>query len=111
MVVKQSKKTSTLLIFSKQTYRVNECTLKYKKFTKMLLKFYNTVIKNEYRLDRWNNIVEVILEKGKGPLINKLRIIQLIKANFQLIIRIFLNHRNYQNIEKDNRLLKFNYNS
>ena len=41
----------------------------------MLLKFYNTVIKKECRLDRWHNIIEVMLEKGKRPLINKLKII------------------------------------
>ena len=44
--VKKSKKQSTLSIFSNQTYIFNKFNLKYKNFTKMLLNFYNTVIKN-----------------------------------------------------------------
>jgi len=52
-----------------------------------------------------------MLEKGKDSITNKFQTIQLIKANFQLIIRIFLNNRNSKNIENDTRLSKFNYGS
>ena len=37
---------------------------------------------------RWLKVLDVILEKGKGPIIGKLRIIQLIEADLQMIIRI-----------------------
>ena len=47
--------------------------------------------------------------KGKGPVIGKLWIIQLIEADFQLIIRIFITLRNQETIEEDYRLLKFNF--
>ena len=52
-----------------------------------------------------------MLEKGKGPIVNKLWTIQLIEADFQLIMQIFLNHRNSENIESNTRLSKFNYRS
>ena len=75
----------------------------------MLIKFYNIVIFQEYKLNRWKKIIEVMLEKGKHPITNKLQIIQLIKADFQLIMRIFLNYRKSENIENDTQLSKFNY--
>ena len=41
-----------------------------------------------------------MIEKGKGPRINKLRTIQLIEADIQLIIWIIIGVRNKNNIEK-----------
>ena len=81
-VVKQVKKTSTSSIFSKKTYTICKCSLAYKDFTKMLIQFYNLVLRQDYKLQRWTKIVEVILEKGKELLINKLQTIQLIEADF-----------------------------
>ena len=51
------------------------------------------------------------MEKGKGPIIGKLRTIQLIEADLQLLMRIFIGLRNDQEIEKDARLSKYNYGS
>ena len=51
----------------------------------------------------------MMLDKGKGPILGKLRIIQLIEADLQLIIRIFLGSRNKKAIEGDKRILKYNY--
>ena len=53
----------------------------------------------------------MILQKGKDPVIGKLRTIQLIEADLQLIIRIYVGRRNNENIERDDRLLQFNYGS
>ena len=50
-----------------------------------------------------------MIEKGKGPVINKLHIIQLIEADLQIIMRIVVNTRNKHAIEKDKRILKYNY--
>ena len=52
-----------------------------------------------------------MLDKGKGSMLEKLRIIQLIEANFQLIMRIFLGYRMDQSIENDIRISKFNFDS
>ena len=54
-------------------------------------------------------MLDVILEKGKGPVIGNLRIIQLIEADLQLLMRIYIGERNNDNIEEDSRLSKFNY--
>ena len=46
--------------------------------------------------------------KGKGPNLSKLRTIQLIEANLQLMTKIFIGERSDENIVKDERLLKYN---
>ena len=46
-------------------------------------------------------VLDHILEKGKGPILGKLLTIQLIEANLQLLMRIFIGERNDKNIEKD----------
>ena len=42
--------------------------------------------------------------KSKRPILGKLRTMQLIEANLQLIIRIFIGGQNDKNVEKDERL-------
>ena len=51
------------------------------------------------------------IEKGKGLIVEKLRTIQLIEANLQLLMRIFLTLRNVDEIEHNKYLSKFNYGS
>ena len=53
----------------------------------------------------------MILEKGKGPVLGKLRTIQLIEADLQLLMRIYIGGRNNEKIESNARLSKFNYGS
>ena len=50
----------------------------------------------------------MIFEKVKRPALGKLCIIQSIEANIQLGMQIDIRGRNSKQIEKDNRLLKFN---
>ena len=50
-----------------------------------------------------------MLDKGKGPIIRKLRTIQLIEADLQLLICIFLGTRIKVMIERDSRISKFNF--
>jgi len=52
-----------------------------------------------------------MLDKGKGLIVGKLRTIQLIEANLQLIIRILLGNRNNGAIKVDERISKYNYRS
>ena len=49
--------------------------------TEMLISFYNVIIKRRYYLQRWVNILNKILEKGKEPILGKLQTIQLIEAD------------------------------
>ena len=52
-----------------------------------------------------------MLEKGKGLLLGKLCIIQLIEANLQLVIIICTNVRNKYQIECNNRISKISFKS
>ena len=62
-------------------------------------------------LKRWQNVLDVILEKGKGPELGKLRIIELIEGDLQIITRMYVGLRNDKNIEDDERLSKYNFGS
>lgn len=110
-VVKQSNAKSTSLIFSKQTYGVYKMTLSSDKVTNLLIRYYNCIMKAGYYPDRWRRILDVIVEKGKGPILGKLRIIQLIEADMQLLMRVFFSLRNQGNIEFDDRISKYNFGS
>ena len=77
--------------------------------TKILVVFCNTIIRHGIYSKRWLKVLDIILEKGKGPILGKLYTIKLIETNLQLIMRIFVGSRNNENIEKDKRLSQFNY--
>ena len=62
-------------------------------------------------LDRWRNTIDAMLDKGKGPLLGKLRIIELIEGDLQLIIRLYVGQRNDKNIKKSKKLSAFNFGS
>ena len=77
----------------------------------MLVKYYNIIIVKGFYPSQWIKILDVMLEKGKGLVLGNLKTIQLIEANFQLIIRVFITLRNQQAIENNRRLSKFNFRS
>ena len=52
-----------------------------------------------------------MIEKGKGPIVGKLRTIQLIEVDLQLLMRILVNNRNKFKIEIYHRIVKSNYGS
>ena len=49
--------------------------LESEKMTSILVRFYNTIVKKGYYPKRWIKLLAIILEKGKGPIIGKLRTI------------------------------------
>ena len=55
--------------------------------------------------------LDVTNEKGKGNKINKLRVIQIIEADLQLLMRIFLGLRIAENYENERRIFNNNYGS
>ena len=74
-VVKKAKRKSASSIFSKWTYTVCKCVLESDRMTSILVRFYNTIVKKGYYPKRWIKLLAIILEKGKGPIIGKLRTI------------------------------------
>ena len=58
--------------------------------TNILVNFCNIILDKGYYLERWTIIVDVILEKGKGLKLSKLRTITSIERDLQILIRIFL---------------------
>ena len=69
------------------------------------------MVKDKIYLNRWLKILDIILEKRKERVLGKLRTIQLIKEDSQLLMRIFVRGRNDVKIESDQQLSQFNYRS
>jgi len=74
-MVKRSKKRSTLSIYSKQNYILYKYTLSSIRLTTLLVQYYNLIIQKQYYPTRWLKTLDVTIEKGKGLVIRKLRII------------------------------------
>ena len=55
--------------------------------------------------------MEIYIGKGKGPVLGKLRDLQLIEGDLQLMIRIYLLANGEEIIEKDDRFSKANFRS
>ena len=73
-VVQQSQRRSTSSIFSKRDYSVHKCAMHCERMVKVLVRFYNTMIKHNHFPSRWLNVLDVMIEKGKGNKVNKLRV-------------------------------------
>ena len=52
----------------------------------ILVQFHNVTIKCNHHQMRWLKFVDVVIEKGKGPRINKLRMLEMIEADLQLVM-------------------------
>ena len=79
--VKKAKKNSISSIHSKRTYAVYKCALGCTRMTAILVAVMNLFIREMYYPKRWLNLTEVSLEKGKGPVLGKLRFITLIEGD------------------------------
>ena len=109
--VKKLKKRSTSSIFSGRMYAVYKCAILNERMLNILLMFYNIILKQWYCPNRWLKILEICIEKGKGPLLGKLRNLQLIEGDLQIMMRMFLSIDEEELIEKDPRFSKANYGS
>ena len=56
-------------------------------------------------------LLDIILEKGKETILEKLKIVQLIEGDVQILIRTLVNQRNKFQIEDNPRIAKYNYRS
>ena len=79
--------------------------------TILLVQYYNLIVQKQYYPTRWLKTLDITIEKGKGPVIRKLRTIQLIEADLQILMIIFINERNSGRIEIDPMISKYNYGS
>ena len=52
-----------------------------------------------------------MLDKEKGPILGKLRTIQLIEADFQHLMRLFIRTRDIGKLERNVNISKFNFSS
>ena len=77
----------------------------------VLVQFYNIIIKHNHYPSRWLKVVDVMLEKEKGPRLKKLRMLEMIEADLQFSIRMFLGTRMNERVESDVRLSKCDYGS
>ena len=67
-----------------------KCVVLNKRMLKIVLLFYNMILKQRYCPNRWLKILEICIGKGKGPILRKLRNLQLIEEDLQLMMKIFL---------------------
>ena len=88
-VVRKSKKSSSSFANLKREYSVHKCALNCDLMTDALIKFCNLIIKHNNYPERWLKSASLRIEKHKGPRLDKPRVIQLIEADSQLIMRIF----------------------
>ena len=77
----------------------------------VLVKFYNIVTKHNHYPSRWLTVACVMLEKGKGPGLKKLRILEMIEICLQLVMRACLGGRMNESLDTDKRVSKYNYES
>ena len=75
MMVKRAKKRSVSSICSLRNYALCKCILGSLRITIMLVKYSNYTMNQQYHSQRWLKILNVIIEKGKGPVLGKLRMI------------------------------------
>ena len=110
-MVRKAKKRSTSSMFLIRDCSVFECALESERIVEVLVKFYNVIIKCNHYLRRWLKFVDVMLEKVKGPRLKKLRMLQIIEADLQLVIRTILGSRMNERVESHARLSKYYYGS
>ena len=73
---------------------------------KVLVQLFYAMIKLNHFPCRWLDILDIVIEKGKGNRIRKLRVTQKIEADLQLLMRIFLGFIIVSNYENDRRTSK-----
>ena len=78
--------------------------------TDLLVSYYNLITKNGHFPKRWLDILDVMIEKGKGMVSGKLRVISLIEEGLQHIMRTHLGDKDEdkETIENDTRFSKTN---
>ena len=71
MAVIRSKKRSTSSIYSLRNYTMHKYTLTSSRMTMIFITYYNLIIERQFYLSRWLKILDMMLEKGKGLVLDK----------------------------------------
>ena len=90
---------------------MRECALDRARMTMILVTLFNKFLQRCYYPNRWIKIVETTLEKGKGPIIGKLRNIILIEGDLQIAMRIHVNSDEEELIENGSRFSSTDFGS
>ena len=98
-------------MFSMRDCSVCEYVLGSEKIVHVLVKFYNIIIKFNYYPEIWLKVADVMIEKGNDPRLKKFKILELIEACTQFIMRIFLGNIMENKVEEDKISSKHNYGS
>jgi len=110
-VIEKDKSRSASSMFSKRNYCVCKCAIFCDRMMNFLVRYYNATLRHQNYPDRWLDVLDVMLEKGKGNVVNELRVMQIIEAYLQSLMRTFLSLRIEHKIEKEKRLSKYDYGS
>ena len=100
---------STLFIIVLNSWKRGiKCTCKetlHKSRTLVLINFFvrhcDVMLKHNYFTSRWLDVLDVVIEKVKGCMTSKLRTMQLIEADLQLLVIMFLGTRIEENYENN----------
>lgn len=68
--------------------------------------YYNMIIREEYYSKKLPKILVLMIKKGKETMIGKMRLIEFIKIDLQVIMRIYLSNDKEETIDKDENFLK-----
>ena len=85
-----------------------ECALETEQIVEVLVQFYNIITKDNHYPKRWPKVANVMLEKGKGYQLKKLKIFEMTEANLKLVMRIHLGTRMNERVESNARLSNIN---
>ena len=73
--MKRLKKNTTSSVFLKRNYSLYKYSLESELLTNLLVKYYNIIIIKRFYPSRWLETLDVMLEKEKGPVLERLQII------------------------------------
>ena len=89
VVVKISKRRSTSSTFSKIDFSTCKCAMNCELITKVLLISYDVMLKCNHFPSRQLDVLDAMIEKVKVNVINKLRNMQKIEVDLQLLMGMF----------------------
>ena len=76
-------------MFSRRDHAVCECTLECERIVEVFVQFCDVITKHNHYPRHLLKVVDIVIEKGKGPRMSKLRMLEMIEADLQLVMRFF----------------------
>ena len=110
-VVWKTKKRSTLSTFLMRDISVCKFEIKSDKVVLMLVKIWKMLIEHNHCPSRWLKFADAMLEQVKVPRLKKLRILEMIEINLQLMMGTHLGVRMNNRVKTDQVVTNYNYSS